>query len=181
MTSFVPHAGRSDEQDARGFGQQASSQGPENGASIEREQRAQRVAVQVQDSTVRSRIGHDEHHSFEPAVAQLQAKAALEGLDVPEAGFGLDSQRSVAEGRDTVPGAAITGDGERHLGAPWRTGLEAGPKSLQDSELRGIAHGVTVGVRSHHELEANGGAGAAELIDREFTEFAALDAAELSV
>jgi hypothetical protein len=137
--------------------------------------------VQVQDPTVRPRVRHDEHHSFEPAVAQLQAKAALERLDVSEAGFGLHSQRSVAERRDTVPGATIAGDREWHLGAPSRIGWEARAKSLQEGELRGIAHWVTVGVRSHHEPEANSGTGAAELIDREFTEFAALDAAELSV
>ena len=159
----------------------ARAQCAEDVPSVEREQRAQHVAMQVQDPTVRSRVRHDEHQSIKSTVTQLQTEAPLEGLHVSEAGLGLHSQHSVAEGRDTVPGATITGDWERHLGAPARTGWEAGAKSLQEGELRGIAHWVTVGVRSHHEPEANGGAGAAELIDREFTEFAALDAAELSV
>lgn len=149
--------------------------------SVEWQKGPKRLTMRRHGLTVRPRIRHDYHELIKAAIAEFQAEATLQSLDVSQPGLRLDRYGHASEGHDPVPGAAITRDRKRYFRAPHCFWGQAREKAMQEGELARIANRVAVWKGSHGEFEAHRHAGSAELLDREIAQLTALNSPDLGV
>ncbi len=115
------------------------------------------------------------------AVAPRQGQPALEGLEVVQDRLRLDRATLVPASDDRIPGAKIAFDRERYLGRPAQTGVEPGPKPLQQGELCPITEGIARGIAAQGEIQTHDRAPRTEVRDRDAVEFATLEPQKLLV
>ena len=155
----------------------ALGQSGERAASVNRIPRGQGAAPE--EPSVRRRVEQQQHHVLEAGVPKLQGDAAVERLHVPRSGLGLNRQVPVETSDQGVPGAAVPGDRERHLGQKHQAGMEPESQSLDQCGVSGIPDRILPRGRTSRQIQADGDPESRGLLQRETRDKTAFDPARL--
>jgi len=130
---------------------------------------------------VPDRIGDEENHVIDLAVAPLQRQPTLQRLDVIEHRFRFDGQVPIGPADHRIPGAEVALDRQWHLGGPSQARMEPRPQSPEEPRLAGVPDRVPGRVGSEADLQANHGAEGSDVLVREFAKRAAFEAPDSGV
>jgi hypothetical protein len=87
-------------------------------------------------------------------VALLAGEAPLERLNVIDHRLGLDGQIPVRRADHRVPRAQVPLDGQRHLGAPSKAGVDSKPKPRDQALLPDIPDRIAGRIRAQTDVES---------------------------
>ncbi len=102
------------------------------------------------------RIGDQEDHIVDPAVASLASDPPVEGLDVAQAGLGLDGKTSVTRRDRGVPGSGIARDRQRHLRSPDQVRTDPPAQPGEEADLGDVPDRITPRVGPDRKVETHG-------------------------
>lgn len=151
---FHEHAA-SEEDDRTLFGKPAHPEAGQHLPTIEGQESAECVPMQLEHLAVVLRIRDHEDHHINLAIPLLESDPAFERLDVTEAHFQLAAGCSSEEDRDAVPRTAVAGERERHLRSADRVAGKSSVEPFSEPKLRGISCGITVRVRLDGDAQAD--------------------------
>jgi len=117
-------------------------------------------------------------------VTQLQSELSFERLTIGDSGFGLDPgapRPRIAPTNLGVPGAQITLDRERGLGAPPKAGVEAHSEALEQGQLSPIPDRVAGRIRADRNVEPEHGKPGANVGNVKSLDVSTLEAQQLGV
>src|SRR3954447_24058231 len=110
-------------------------------------QQASGIAIELAErpgcrhrSSIPCRISDEQDQALGSAIARLQGKAALDGLDIVERCLGLDDHSPVGASNDRIPSTEIARNREWDLGSKRQLGMEPDTKSGDEALLRGVAN-----------------------------------------
>ena len=115
------------------------------------------------------------------AIASLQGKAPLQGLDVVDHRFGIERELPSLAADYRVPGPEVPLDRQRHLGPPSQARMESGPESFEQPDLPGVADCIAGRVGAKSDLQTHDGAKGSDILRREVAEHAPFEAPDSRV
>src|SRR5690242_1059579 len=111
------------------------------------------LGMQLQDAPIVRRVGDQEDEAIGSEIALLQARFALDGLDVGDACLGFDDDGAEGAHDPTVAAPEITGDRHGHLGLPPEVRIQAAPKPFEQRQMGSVANGIPVRVERDCDLQ----------------------------
>jgi hypothetical protein len=109
--------------------------------------------MQLQDAPIVRRVGDQEDEAIGSEIALLQARFALDGLDVGDACLGFDDDGAEGAHDPTVAAPEITGDRHGHLGLPPEARIQAAPKPFEQRQMGSVANGIPIRVERDCDLQ----------------------------
>ena len=132
------------------------AQGSQDLARFEREHLSQAAAQCLEREAVVAGIAHEENHLAIGVVADLQAEAPLERLDVSNVGLSFDEDPpgyGPDPANDGIPRSEVPGNRKRHFGPPWESWMQSHAEPLKQRELGPIPNGIPGRITAQRELE----------------------------
>lgn len=114
-------------------------------------------------------------------VAGLKGEPPFKRLAIRDDGLCIDPRAPRTAADLGVPGAQVSGNRQRDLGAPAEARVKSPAESLEELEVGTISDGVAGRVCAQAELEADGGAARRHELERRFNRFPDLEPPHLGV
>src|SRR3954462_760057 len=151
-------------------------------------QQPSRIAIEVaertqyrQRSSIPCRISDQQDQALGSAIARLQGKSPLDGLDIVERCLGLDDHSPVGASNDRIPSTEIARNRKWDLGPKRQLGMQPVTKSGDEALLRGVANGIASGISSDDEIQADDRTPGTQVRDRGVVDRPAFEAEHLLV
>lgn len=174
-------AGFSEKHDGVAPGIQAGPELIAGTAARDREAFTQDVAVVAKERTVMTGVEEQQDQAVDIAVAELRGQAALEGLPIARASFGLDANAPPSTGHDCVPCSEVAVIGERDLGPEAQGAVEACPEAVEQPRVGGVADRFTDRKDPQAEAQTDRRQQACQLMEGHIRSKSAFDSAVLRV
>jgi hypothetical protein len=150
-------------------------------ARLEREGLAQGISAYAERLTIVSRVGHEEDHAIEAAVALFQDHPPSLRLHVAQNCLGLHADSHRAARHDRVQGPLVSRSGEWYLRSPSETRVENHAETLEQPHVPRVPDRISANERSRAEVQSDNRAEARQLSQRHGGVQTALDAADKRV
>lgn len=147
----------------------------------DRKRRGERRGLRSQDRTVRLRVCNQQNDPIDVPVALLQGDSTRETLNVAEPRLCLHGDRTPGTRNQGIPGALVTGEGERHFCPPPQGRWKQGSKALEEGEMSRIAKRIATGVGANRQIEPDNRSHAYKIGEGYASEPRSFDAAHLRV